>query len=238
MLNGFIIASPGAYGDRGYIALQFYPDLTKPSNVSFVRVMPADAFWDAGLGLVRRPDGHSLASTLCGNVPLEVLGNWINTERLNISAGWTFIPANRSAYANRLAGVSTSIQSGASSCPASLWPGVFDGYRLERQGYPLAVALDGVRVDLQRGAVAGYLSRNIIRDFTPEQFFSFSRNTVLQQNAPSVQPPGQPAGLWLLDNRVWVTNCGGLIQANGSKWPATPVSSYPAPIGGSLFCLF
>ena len=75
--------------------------------------------------------------------------------------------------------------------------GLVEGYRLEQAGYPLSVALDGIRFDLQRGAVAAYLSLNTIRNFTPNQFFSFTSNIIVPSATPS-QRPGLPArpGSW------------------------------------------
>ncbi len=239
MLGAFVVASPGTQGDRGVAYLLAYPDLSRPPTIVHTRLNPPDAYWEGGLGFVRRPDGHSLPSIACGHVPLEVLGNWINGAGVRTARYWAdrgMVPANPQVFASRLAGVSTEMRL-TMACGLSLWPRVFEGYRLEKAGYPLAVVLNGVRVDLQRGAVAGYLSRNVLRDFSPEQFFSVP-NVILPQGALSLQPPGQPAGLVLTDNRVWVTNCPGIIQANGSAWPPRATSAYGKPIGGTLFCLY
>lgn len=243
MLNAFILINPTWVRDQNQNAVSTgvqlipYPDLTRPSS-SYLQVdLGYGSFFIDSLGSVRRPDGHSLPSTVCGHVPLEILGSWLNFERFNVSQSWADIPSNRATYAGRLAGSSSALRSNA-PCNSSIWPSVFEGSILEQAGFPRAVALNGIRMDVQRWQVADFLSRNVIRNFTPEQFFSFPSRVTVQERALSVQPPRQPAGMKLSDDRIWITNCSGIIQANGSRWPPDPVPNYPRPIGGTLYCLF
>lgn len=217
MINAFIIARHNEAG---------VTDFTVTSNLDYghqnlnsTRLMVPGA-WVDGPAIVRRPDGHAMAATTCGEVPLELMRS-----------------AGADVWTSQLTATGAVLGTPGAVCTGATWGGVFNTWKVATPGAPLMVVVNGTRLQFALQAPADLLSKNTF--WVPPSIYHqiwygaslYHRNTVWGT-------AGSPAAFLMDDGRLWPVSCLQLITSNGSSITGVTAQQYAQkPKGPPLFCV-
>jgi hypothetical protein len=172
-------------------------------NKSFSQVIHQDSItaspWTEGPGIVCRPDRHAVPSrTHPANVPIDVFRS-VGAKDPNT---WD------------LAYVGMDLET---ELPADKLPycRLYEGCGIKSSGLPLALVVEGVRLQFSSSAPFFHLTRNVF-DVDKEVYEKVPIGASMAVGSRVLGVEGKPAAFLLDDGRLWKVDCIEVITANGS----------------------
>lgn len=217
MMNGFIVA-------HHHAGTETYLDVWNNLDWGHQKVSPIPLSIPGqsadGPAIVRRPDGHAMASTVCGETPVDLMR----------SAGGSDV------WTSQLTAARAVLQM-AQTCNSATWAGVFTSWKVATPGLPLMVVVKGVRLQVALQAPADQMSKNTA--YVPTSIYhQIPYGASLVAGNAAWSTPGQPIAFRLDDGRLWPVSCMDLINVNRSAVRSvTPAQYAQTPKGPPLFCV-
>jgi hypothetical protein len=173
-----------------------------------------------GPGIVRRPDGHAMASTVCGETPVDLI---------RPAGGVDVFTSQMTA--------TKAVLNMAQTCNGATWSGVFNTWKVATPGLPLMVVVNGLRLQVALQAPADQLSKNTA--YVPASIYhQIPYGASLVAGSPAWATAGQPIAFRLDDGRLWPVSCMDIINVNGSRVTSVSATQFAqTPKGPALYCV-
>jgi len=190
VLDAFIVGLAGVPGKL------VYKVFTKDLDYEIIPQISISGSWSEGFGLVSRPDKHSIPTSTCGVVPLDIMRSVGEGPR-----SWDL--------AHQGFDIVTDL-----SCAESSMARAMDGYYMISPGLPQSLVIDGVRLQFGHGETLRHFSRNSI-PVASGIYHSIPSGGSLFRFNPVVQSPERP-GAFEVGGNLWPVSCPMALTTNGS----------------------
>jgi len=177
--------------------------------------------WTEGPGIAALPNKHAMPSmTNLYTVPLDIMRS---VGQQNNVLTWQLAHVGADLQDTSIVQVNVS--------------SLFEGCLIGASGLPLALIVDGLRLQFQLGPPAYDLS-NTYFEVDPSQFLAIPYGASLYQGNAAYAAPNRPGAFLLDDNRLWPVSCPQIISDNGSQLQSITDAQYDSyALGPPLYCI-
>ncbi len=181
--------------------------------------------WTEGPGIVTRPDKHALPNGNCTDIKVDLMRSVADGTGLQGPNGWD------------LAHDGIDLRLRNASCSNVPLGGMYDGFRLVSPNLPLALVLDGRRLQFAMSAPALRLSNNETQVASAiYEAIPYAGSVAAQ--ARVIAAPGEPAAYVLDTQTLAPLGCPQLIADTNSTLENVSNQDFAAyPVGPNLFCI-
>ena len=181
--------------------------------------------WTEGPGIATRPDKHALPSNNCTDVKVDLMRSVLDGTGLQGPNGWD------------LAHEGVDLRLRQASCSNMPLGDMFNGFRLVSSNLPLALILDGRRLQFALPSPALRLSRNEVQ-VSAALYNAIPYAGSVSGHARVIAAPGGPAA-YVLDTQVLAPlGCPQLLTDTSSAVEYVSQGDFSLyPLGPALVCL-